>query len=212
MWRVVCHSPNNKRLFFVMEMLYFLWVGTVFLCVANDIAEMCRSSFPFLPVCVTSAEPPGGFPVNLCWRVVLQAFRYVPVTGKAGHHWRALVNLAQLLTYLSDGKLSANIHSNSNFTSSPNIVRVIKRIRWAGNVARMGERKGVYRVLVGKPEFKWPLGRPRNRWEDNKIHLQEVGCGGFGLDRAGSGQGQVAYSCECGKGPSGSIKCGEFLD
>jgi len=49
---------------------------------------------------------------------------------------------------------------------------------WAGNVARMGETRGVYRVLVGKPEGKRPLGRPRRRWEDNiKMDLQEVGCG-----------------------------------
>ena len=64
--------------------------------------------------------------------------------------------------------------------SSPNIVRVIKsgRMRCAGHVVRMGERKGVYRVLVGKPEEKKPLGRPRRRWEDNiKMDLQEVGCG-----------------------------------
>ena len=49
---------------------------------------------------------------------------------------------------------------------SPNIVRVIKsrRMRWAVHVARMGERRGVYRVLVGKPEGKRPLGRPRRRW------------------------------------------------
>jgi len=64
---------------------------------------------------------------------------------------------------------------------SPNIVRVTKaRMRWEGHVARMGERKGVYRVLVGKPEGKRPLGRPRGRWEKNiKINLQEVGCGGM---------------------------------
>ena len=51
----------------------------------------------------------------------------------------------------------------------PSIVRVIKskRMRWAGHVARMGERRGVYRVLVGKPEEKRPLGRHRCRWEDN---------------------------------------------
>ena len=64
--------------------------------------------------------------------------------------------------------------------SSPNIVRVIKsrRMRWAGNVARMGEERGAYRVLVGKPEGKRPLGRPRLRWVDNiRIDLQEVGCG-----------------------------------
>ena len=60
----------------------------------------------------------------------------------------------------------------------------------AGHVARMGERRGVYRVLVGKPEGKRPLGRPRCRWQDNiKMDLQEVGCGGYGLDRAGSGTG-----------------------
>jgi len=64
--------------------------------------------------------------------------------------------------------------------SSPNIVRVIKsrRMRWARHVARTGERRGVYRVLVGKPEGKRPFGRPRRRWEDNiKMDLQEVGCG-----------------------------------
>jgi hypothetical protein len=51
-------------------------------------------------------------------------------------------------------------------------------MRWAGHVALMGEGRGVYRVLVGKPEGKRPLGRPRRRWEDNiKTDLQEVGCG-----------------------------------
>ena len=64
--------------------------------------------------------------------------------------------------------------------SSTNIVRVIKsrRMRWAGHVARMVEERGVYRVLVGKPEGKRPLGRPRRRWVDNiRMDLQEVGCG-----------------------------------
>jgi hypothetical protein len=64
--------------------------------------------------------------------------------------------------------------------SSPTIVPVIKsrRMRWAGNVARMGEGRDVYRILVGKPEGKSPLGKPRRRWEDNnKIELQEAGCG-----------------------------------
>jgi len=52
-------------------------------------------------------------------------------------------------------------------------------MRWAGYVARVVERRGVYGVLMGKPEGMRPLGRPRHRWEDNiKVDLQEVGCGG----------------------------------
>jgi len=66
-------------------------------------------------------------------------------------------------------------------------------MRWAGHVARMVERRGVYRVLVGKPEGKRRLGRPRRRWEDNiKMELPEVGCGGMewmelAQDRTGGG-------------------------
>jgi hypothetical protein len=78
---------------------------------------------------------------------------------------------------------------NDQYASS-NIVRVInsRRMRWAGHVARMVERRGVYKVLVGEPEGKKPLWRPRCRWEDNiKMNLQELGCRGNGLDRAGSG-------------------------
>ena len=59
------------------------------------------------------------------------------------------------------------------------INRQSRSMRWAGHVARMMERRGVYRVLVGKPEGNYPLGRPRCRWENNiKRNLQEVGCGG----------------------------------
>jgi hypothetical protein len=68
----------------------------------------------------------------------------------------------------------------NNLYSSPNIVRVIKsrRMRWAGHVAHIGEKSGVYRVLVAKPERKRPFGRPMRSWEDNiKMDLREVGCG-----------------------------------
>jgi hypothetical protein len=64
---------------------------------------------------------------------------------------------------------------------SPNIVQVIKsrRRKWVGHVACMGERRCIFRVL-GKPEGKRPLGRPRHRWEDNiKMDLKELGCGGM---------------------------------
>jgi len=77
----------------------------------------------------------------------------------------------------------------------------------------MGASRDVSRFLVGNPQRKRPLGRPRSKWEDNiKMDLQEVGCGEHGLDLSGSGQGQVAGTCECGNESSGSIKCGEFLE
>jgi len=68
----------------------------------------------------------------------------------------------------------------SDLYSLPNIVQVVtsRRMRWVGHVAHMGEGRGVHRVLVGKPEGKRPLGRPRHKWEDNiKTDLQEVGGG-----------------------------------
>jgi len=89
----------------------------------------------------------------------------------------------------SSGELRKQHNEELNIQySSPNIVRVIKarRMRWAGQVARMGEGRTVYRVLVGKPGGKRRLGRPRRSWEDNiKMDLPEVGCVGYGLDRVG---------------------------
>jgi hypothetical protein len=64
--------------------------------------------------------------------------------------------------------------------SSPRIIRIMKtrRARWAGNVARMGEKRNVYRLLVGKPEGRRPLGKPRLRWVDDiRMDLVEVGWG-----------------------------------
>jgi hypothetical protein len=84
-----------------------------------------------------------------------------PMRDEVTREWRKLHN--EELNYLY---------------SLPNTVRVVKsrRMRWAGHVARMGEDRFVHRVLVGKPEGKRPLGRPRRRWEDNiKMDLQEFG-------------------------------------
>jgi len=74
-----------------------------------------------------------------------------------------------------------------NLYSLPSIVRVVKsrRMRWAGHVARMGERRGVHRLLVGKAEGRRPLGRPRCRWEGNiKMDLREVGGDGDWMELA----------------------------
>jgi len=74
-----------------------------------------------------------------------------------------------------------------NLYSLPSIVRVVKSriMRWAWHVTLMGEGRGVHRVLVGKPEGKRPLGRPRRRWEDNiKMDLREVGGGGDWMELA----------------------------
>jgi hypothetical protein len=74
--------------------------------------------------------------------------------------------------------------------SSPSIIRIIKlrRMRWAGHVARMGEKRNEYRLLVGKPEGKRPLGRPRCRWIDNiKLGLVRDRSECCGLDWSGSG-------------------------
>jgi hypothetical protein len=83
---------------------------------------------------------------------------------------------------LHDGELH-------NLYSSPDINRQIKsrRMRWAGHVARMGEGRNVYRVLVGKPEGKRPLGRPKRRWEYGiKMDLREIDWGGCWVNSLGS--------------------------
>jgi len=91
------------------------------------------------------------------------------------------------------------LHSEelNNLYSSSNIILVIKSriLRLAGHVARMGERRGAYRVLVGKREGKKPLVQPRHRWEDNiKMDLQEVGLGGMGwIDLAQKRDGWGAF-------------------
>jgi hypothetical protein len=91
-----------------------------------------------------------------------------------------------------------NYSKRIGYCMSP-IIRIIKsrRMRWAGHVARMGEKRSAYRLLVGKPEGKRPLGRPRRRWVDNiRLDLGEVGWG------------DVEFGIE----PSGSRKCWETIE
>jgi hypothetical protein len=91
------------------------------------------------------------------------------------------VHASHKITYSTQGnRLYAKLQNEKSCSSR--IVRVIKsrRMRWAGHVVRMEERRGVYRVLVGRPGGQRPLGSPRRRWEDNiKMDLQELGCAGM---------------------------------
>jgi hypothetical protein len=83
-----------------------------------------------------------------------------------------------LIVDLTGGWRKPHNEELHNLYSSPSIIRIIKsrRLRWAGHVARMGEKRSVYRLLVGKPEGKRPLGRPRRRCIDNiKMDLVEIG-------------------------------------
>jgi hypothetical protein len=93
-----------------------------------------------------------------------------------------------------------------NLYSSPDIIRQIKsrRMRWAGHVARMGEERNVYKVLMGKPGGKRPLRRPRRRWEDGiRMDLREISWG-VQIGSSWLRTGPVAGSCEYGDEPSSS--------
>jgi hypothetical protein len=89
--------------------------------------------------------------------------------------------------------ISALLKYNLNLEYAPDIIRQVKsrRMRWVGHVAHMGEERKVYKVLVGKPEGKRPLGRPRRRWEDGiKMDFRETGLLvwiGFNCLRTGTG-------------------------
>ena len=110
---------------------------------------------------------------------LLLLLRKAPWQGMGSIHLTESISLELFHSLLQDKLLKVTRFPELNdLYSLPNIVRVVKlrQMRWAGHVARMGEDRGVHRVLVGKPEGKRPLRRPRCRWEDNiKMDLQEVG-------------------------------------
>jgi hypothetical protein len=115
--------------------------------------------------------------------VVLYGCETLSLTLREEHRWRVFENgvLRRICGPKRDEVTggSRELHNEElhGLYSLPSIVRVIKarRMRWAGHVARMGEVKGAYNILVGRPEGRRPLGRPRRRWEDNiKMNLRET--------------------------------------
>jgi len=96
--------------------------------------------------------------------------------------WKCINYSIYLVSVTGERRTLHNEELNDLY-SSPNIARVIKsrKMRWFGHVARMSEERGVYRVLLGKPEGRRPLRRPRRRWVDKiRMDLQELGCGYMG--------------------------------
>jgi hypothetical protein len=130
---------------------------------------------------------------TIIFLVVLYGCETWSLTVREEHKLRVFVNrvLRRICGPKRDGVTGGwrKLHNEElhNLYSSPNIIIIIKsrRMRWAGHVARMGEKRNVYRLMVGKPEGKRSLGRLRRRWIDNiKMALLEKGVSG--LDWSGS--------------------------
>ena len=157
----------------VLNLSYFYISTFRSMCAVPNMAVFCSSLTSWFPVMLLT--------------YFLNVFEIVPVapiitgiTFVFTFHIRCISIVRSLHFRIFSTSFKITFLSPEIATSINIIMRVIKsrRMRWAGHVARMGEERGAYRVLVGKPEGKRPLGRPRRRWVDNiRMDLQEVGCG-----------------------------------
>jgi hypothetical protein len=143
--------------------------------------------------------------------VVLYGYKTWPLTLREEHRLRVFENRV-LKEYLDlrgmrwrENRGSCTMRNIIICTHPQISLGKSRRMRWAGHVARMGEERKVYKVLVGKPEGKRALGRQSRRWEDGiRMDLRDIGWGECRLDPVGSRQGPVAGCCECCDEPSGS--------
>jgi hypothetical protein len=123
--------------------------------------------------------------------------------------YKTLYDFQVLRKYGLQVKLHNKELNNLYFSSS--MIRMIKsrKMKWAGHVAQIGEKRNAYRISVGKPEGKRPLGRPRRRWVDNiKMNPREIGWDGMDWIDLAQDRDHSEHSNE----PPGSIKCWEFLE
>jgi hypothetical protein len=132
----------------------------------------------------TSVLERGGWVLSQTWRSTFRKGPQYPLYSRLDGPWATLWTGAENLVFNGIRIPDPPAHKVSPYRlQNPSLqfykrVSKSRRMRWAGHVARMGEDSSVYRVLVGKPEGKKPLGRPRRRWEDNiKMDLQKVGGG-----------------------------------
>jgi hypothetical protein len=143
-----------------------------------------RSVQNFLSSCLFSKNVKVRIYKTIILRVVLYGCETWSPTLREEHKLRVFEKrvLRRIFRPKRDGVTGGwrKLHNEElhNLYSSPSIIRIMKsrRMRWVGHVARMGEKRNVYRLLLGKPEGKRPLGRPRCRWIDNiKMDLLEIG-------------------------------------
>jgi hypothetical protein len=145
----VLFLPQKGSLLFLGKMSTFILIGLCLKSLEDFTHRICLS------LTLREEQRLREFENRVLWRI------FGPKRDEATGEWRRLHN-----------------EELNELYSSPNIIRVIKsrRMRWARHVARMGEKRGAYRILVGRPEGRRPLERPRGRWEDNiKTDFQEVG-------------------------------------
>ena len=171
----------------------FKYLGTT-LTIQNSIREEIKSRLRTGNACCHSVQNPRllskKLKIKMCRTIILPVVLYGceawSLTLREKRKLRVFENMVSRRIFgprrdeVTGGWRRLRNEELSDLYSSPNIVRVIKsrRMRWTGHVARMGEERGVYKVLLEKPEGKRPLGRPRRRWVDNiGMDLQEVGCG-----------------------------------
>ena len=187
-WALDIHFIRSIRTVWLTSILLRFSVPLSKLTVPRKVKKFSAfyASKVFITVCTTVLPGPYYEPHESSPHHQILFLQGISLTLREEHRLRVFENrvLGRIFGSKRDGVTGEwrKLHNEelNDLYCSPNIVRVIKsrRMRWAGHVTRVKEGRGVHKVLVGKPEGKRTLGRPRRRWEDNiKMDLEEVGRG-----------------------------------